>query len=75
MRSTKIPLPIIKIIPKAAVMSGNDPNIKNPIITANIIPVYAKGAIRLTGARDIPAIIIVWLRAVMHAISPTIPNW
>jgi len=75
MRSTKIPLPIIKIIPKAAVMSGNDPNIKNPIITANIISVYAKGAIRLTGALDIAATIIVWLRAVMQAMRPAIPNW
>ena len=75
MRSTKTPLPIIKIIPTDAIVSGSDPNIKKPIITANIISVYAKGAIRLTDARDIPAIIIVWLRAVMHAISPKIPNW
>jgi len=75
MRSTKIPLTIIKIIPKAAVMSGNDPNIKNPIIMANIIFVYAKGAIGLTGALNNAATIIVWLRAVMQAMCPAIPNW
>ena len=58
MRSSKTPLTRMEMFPKATVVSGNDPNIKILMFMANIILVYANGAIKPISAQDISLIMI-----------------